>query len=144
MCFGNSGPGVMKGSGPRRMPNRFLCWEQQALSEVPHKGTFHWHITASRVLQGPVVLCWLEMLSIYVMGQSAQSSCLSLYWRDNRSELCQVQSLSNYAIMTSKLLSYHGQEMWEYTLLPDQSSLAVFNDVHIDSASAIVSQHLSS
>lgn len=66
--------------------NRFLCWEQRALSEVPHNGTFHWHITASRVLQGSLVLFWLEMLSIYVMGQCSWFLCLS--------ELCQVSLFS--------------------------------------------------
>lgn len=54
--------------------NRSLCWEQQAQLEVPHKDTFHWHITASRAFRGPVVLCGLEMLRIYSAVQSAWDS----------------------------------------------------------------------
>ncbi len=54
--------------------NRSLCWEQQAQLEVPHKDTFHWHITASRVFRGPVVLCGLEMLRIYCAVESARDS----------------------------------------------------------------------
>lgn len=54
--------------------NRSLCWEQQAQLEVPHIDSFHWHITASGVLWGPVVHCGLEILKIYSGVQSAWDS----------------------------------------------------------------------
>jgi len=38
---------------------------------------------------------------------------------------------SDYAIMTAKCVSCHGQETCQdHMLLPDQSPLAVFNDMH--------------
>lgn len=68
-------------------------------------------------------------LKIFFFSSFQKQNIALLKKVESRSKKLKVINLSDYAILTTKFMLSSTRNISDYTLLPDQSSVAIFNDV---------------